>query len=150
MEKIKKIFYIFLPLVLGIAVSFIIKDNIDYEYLLHPMFAPPAIIFPIVWTILYLLMGISFYIYKINSDDDKNINSIYYTQLFFNLMWSIIFFNLKFRFIGTIWIITLDFLVIYLIRLFFSKNKISAYLNIPYLIWLLFASYLTFSIYLLN
>ena len=68
MEKIKKIWYLFGPLVLGLIISLLIKDNIDYEYLVQPKFAPPSWLFGIAWTILYLLMGISFYLYKRNGE----------------------------------------------------------------------------------
>ena len=149
MSKIKSIWYIFGPLALGLIVSLIIKGNIDYEYLVQPKFAPPGYLFGIAWTILYLLMGISYYLYKKNGEDNS-VDKIYNDQLILNLIWPIIFFNLKFRFIGTIEIIILDLVVIYMLYLFFKKYRTSFYLNIPYLLWLLFATYLIYSIYLLN
>ena len=149
MDKIKNIFYIFGPLVLGLIVSFLIKDNIDYQYLVRPKLAPPGFIFGIAWTILYLLMGISFYLYKKNGPDNR-IDRIYYYQLFLNLIWPLIFFNLKLRLIGTIEIILLDLIVLYMMIKFFKQYRTSFYLNIPYFLWLLFATYLTYSIYLLN
>ncbi|MCH5166350.1 MAG: tryptophan-rich sensory protein [Erysipelotrichales bacterium] len=149
MNKIKNIWYIFGPLALGLIVSLIIKDHIDYEYLVQPKFAPPAYLFGIAWSILYLLMGISFYLYKKNGEDNS-VDKTYNTQLILNLIWPIIFFNFKFRFIGTVEIIILDLVVIYMLYLFFKKYRTSFYLNIPYLLWLLFATYLSYSIYLLN
>jgi len=115
-----------------------------------PPLAPPGFIFPIVWAILYLLMGISYYLYKKNNKVFSNTDLIYYIQLIVNLLWTIIFFVFELKFFSIIWIILLLILVIYLIVLFFKDNKISAYLNIPYLIWITFATYLTISIYLLN
>ena len=64
MKLIKKSFYIFTPLLLGIIVAFLIKNNIDYEYLVNPPFAPPSWLFPVMWTIIYFLIGLSFYLYK--------------------------------------------------------------------------------------
>lgn len=150
MKKIlKNLYYLLFPLIIGIFIAFLIGDSIDLSTLNKPALTPPKFIFPIVWTILYLLIGISYYIYRKNNNDDFD-KIIYYLQLFFNFMWSIIFFKWKFKFISIIWIIILDLLVYYLITLFKEKNKISAYLLIPYFIWILFATYLTIGIFLLN
>ena len=148
-EILKNIFYIFFPLLVGTVVGFSISGSIDYNTLTKPPLSPPSILFPIVWSILYLLMGISYYLFKRNNNDNT-ISFIYYLQLFVNAMWSIIFFLWELRFLAIIWILLLDVLVILLIYLFFQKSKISSYLNIPYLIWLLFATYLTIGIYILN
>lgn len=149
MKKIKNIWYLFGPVILGFIVSLLIKDNIDYQYLIQPKFAPPGFLFGIVWTILYILMGISFYLYKKDGNDDL-VDKTYYAQLILNLIWPIIFFNFKLRFIGTIEIIVLDIVVVAMLYLFFKHFRKSFYLNIPYLLWLLFATYLSYSIYLLN
>lgn len=149
MKLLKNAFYIFLPLVLGSIVGLFMGKYMDYNYLIQPLLAPPAIVFPIVWTIIYLLLGISFYLYK-RDTLGNNIDTIYYLQLGVNLIWPIIFFVLKFRFIATIWIVILDILVIYMLKLFFKYSRVSGYLNIIYLAWIIFATYLSFSIYLLN
>ncbi len=149
MKYIKKAIYIFLPLILGTIVGILTKDSMDYEYLIQPLLAPPAILFPIIWTIIYLLLGISYYLYK-KETLENNIDGIYYLELAVNLIWPIIFFVLKLRFIAIIWIILLDLLVIYMLRIMFKYYPKSGYLNILYLSWILFATYLTFSIYLLN
>lgn len=149
-EFIKKIFYLFFPIVIGGIVSFLIKDSIDYTSLIKPMLAPPKVIFPIMWSIIYLLMGLSYYLYKKDYDDVGIIDIVYYIQLFVNGLWALIFFLWKARLVAVIWIIILDFLVILLIYLFWNKKKISAYINIPYLVWILFATYLTIGIYILN
>ena len=143
------IFYLFFPIVVGSIVGFLISGSIDYNSLNKPPLSPPSIIFPIAWSIIYLLMGISFYLYK-KTDDSLLIDIVYYLQLFVNLLWSFIFFVWKLRLFAVIWIILLDILVIYLIYLFLKTSKISAYLNIPYLLWILFATYLTIGIYVLN
>lgn len=141
---------ILIPVIIGGIVGLIISGSIDYISLQKPVFSPPSILFPIVWTILYILMGISYGILKSNNLTDSKINLIYYLQLFVNAMWSIIFFTLKFRLFAFIWIIILDILVIIMIIKFYNKNKLSGLLQLPYLLWILFASYLNLSIYLLN
>lgn len=150
MTIIKKIFYIFLPLVLGSIVGLLISNSIDYSNLTKPLLAPPKILFPIFWSIIYLLLGISYYLFKKTGKEDKKIDIVYYASLAVNLLWSIIFFLLKWRFVSIIWIILLDILVFYLVYLFSKEKKASAYLNIPYIIWLIFATYLTIGIYILN
>lgn len=144
------IFYLFLPIMLGGIVAFLIKDNIDYQTLIKPFLAPPKIFFPIFWTIIYILMGLSYYFYKKEYKEENIVDIIYYIQLFINIFWSIIFFLFKARFIAIIWILLLDIFVILLIYSFYHRKKISCYLNIPYLIWILFATYLTIGIYILN
>lgn len=149
-NKLKSFFCIFFPLIIGGIVSFIIKDKIDYVMLVKPPLAPPKILFPIAWTIIYFLMGLSYYILNKKTEVTCKEKSIYYTQIFINALWSIIFFYFKLRFIACLWILLLDIIVLYMIILFFRKNKLSAYLNIPYFLWILFATYLTIGIYILN
>ena len=150
-NKILSLFYIFFPLIMGTIIGLVTSNSIEYNNLIKPPVSPPSILFPIVWSILYLLMGISYFIYKKNIDNKgKLIPIIYYLQLFINLLWSIIFFVFELKFLAIIWIILLDLLVIFMIHLFSNENKISAYLNIPYLVWILFATYLTIGIYVLN
>ncbi len=151
MKKIiRSLFYLFFPLLIGGLVAFLIRNSIDYTSLIQPPLAPPKIVFPIAWTILYLLMGISYFLMQKNELIDNSDKVIYYLQLFVNAFWSLIFFLWKMRFLSILWIIVLDILVIILILKFYAKNKISAYLLLPYLLWILFATYLTIGIYLLN
>ena len=98
---------ILIPLVLGGIVGFIISGSTDYNSLIQPELAPPAILFPIVWTILYFLMGLSYGIITIYSDLDSDVKTIYYSQLIVNLIWPIIFFVMKNRLLALIWIILL-------------------------------------------
>jgi tryptophan-rich sensory protein len=125
------------------------RNNIDYNSILKPPLAPPGYIFPIVWTIIYLLMGISYFLYK-KKDNEYLTNTIYYLQLIINILWSIIFFIWKLRLIAILWILLLDILVLYLYNLYLKNNKISAYLLIPYILWLILATYLAIGIYILN
>ena len=150
-KKLLSLFYLSFPLIIGFIVSLIIKDYIDYSTLLKPPLAPPKVLFPIAWTIIYLLLGISFYLYKKNTQrKDWFIDFTYYTNLVINALWSIIFFFLKWRLVAVIWIIILLLNLISLISLFLKKNPPSAYLNIIYLLWTIFATYLTIGIYILN
>lgn len=143
-EKIINFSRLFGPLILGSIVGFLIKDSLDYENLLKPPLSLPGIIFPIIWSILYLLMGISYFLYRRQNQALKTI-ILYYLQLGLNLSWTFIFFVFKFRFLAIFWIVLLIINVFLLIK----KNKVF-YLLIPYLIWLLFALYLNIGVYLLN
>lgn len=141
---------ILITVILGGLVGFVISGYIDYSSLQKPPLAPPSSLFPIVWTILYILMGISYGILKSNNLVDSKINLIYYSQLIVNLLWPIAFFVLKWRFFAFLWIILLVVLVINMIIQFYNKNQLSGLLQIPYLLWLLFATYLNLGVYLLN
>lgn len=141
---------ILIPVIIGGIVGFIISGSMDYSSLQKPFLAPPSILFPIVWTILYILMGVSYGILLDKSLIDLKTNALYYLQLFVNALWPIIFFVLKWRFFAFLWILFLDILVITMIINFYKKNKLSGLLQIFYLLWSLFASYLNLSIYLLN
>lgn len=141
---------ILIPVILGGIVGLIISGAIDYNTLQKPPLAPPSVLFPIVWTILYILMGVSYGILKDKSLVNDKTQRIYYLQLFVNLLWPIAFFTLEWRLFAFIWIILLDILVFTMIMEFYKKNKVSGLLQIPYLIWLLFATYLNLAVYLLN
>lgn len=141
---------ILIPVVVGGIVGLIISSSIDYNSLKQPPLSPPSILFPIVWSILYILMGISYGILDSNLLVDSGINSIYYLQLFVNALWSIFFFVFKWRFFSFLWILLLLALVVIMIIRFYRKNKTSGLLQIPYLLWILFATYLNLGVYLLN
>ena len=141
---------ILIPVIVGGIVGLIISGSIDYNSLQRPPLAPPSMLFPIMWTILYILMGVSYGILKSNHLIDSETKKIYYLQLFVNALWSIFFFTLKWRLFAFLWIILLDVLVIVMIVKFFKNKKIAGILQIPYLIWTLFATYLNLGIYLLN
>lgn len=141
---------IVIALAVGGIIGFIISDFIDYSELIKPPLAPPGYVFGIVWSILYILMGISYSILEVNNELDEKTKKVYYIQLFVNALWSIIFFVFKLRFVSIAWIILLIILIIEIIKLFYNKNKVSAYLQIPYLIWIIFATYLNMGVYILN
>ncbi len=151
LEKIKLYaLSIVIPLALGGLVGFITSGSMDYDMLIQPPLSPPALLFPIVWTILYILMGVSYGILADRDLIDKNTSWIYYIQLFVNLLWPIIFFSLKWRLLAFVWIVILDFLVFAMTVMFYNKDKLAGLLQLPYLAWVLFATYLNLSVYLLN
>ena len=123
--------------------SWFISSNIDY--LVKP-FAISKIIFPIVWTILYLLMAIAFYLVV----DSKKTWLIYFAQLIVNSLWTVIFFGLRWRLLAFIWLIILICLVGIMIYKFYQENKAAGYILLPYMAWLIFAGYLNLTLYLLN
>ena len=141
---------ILLPVLVGALVGIITSGSMDYNMLQKPPLAPPGTVFPIVWTILYILMGISYGILKVNNQTNEEIDWIYYIQLVINALWSIIFFNFKWRLFAFVWIILLAVAIISMIRKFFGKNKIAGLLQIPYILWVIFATYLNFGFYILN
>ena len=149
MKKIINFFRLFLPIIIGGIVGIIIKNYIDYSLIEKPPLSPPKLAFPIAWSILYLLIGTSYYLYR-KKDYNKQTIKLYYTGLLFNSLWSIIFFVLKLRLISIIWIIALVILTIFLFISYKKQNKISAYLLIPYLIWLIYATYINIGVYILN
>ena len=89
-------------------------------------------------------------ILKANDLADEKVNSVYFTQLLTNITWPIVFFAFKWRFIAIIWIIVLLILIIYMTAIFYKKNKLAGLLQIPYIIWTIFATYLTIGVYVLN
>lgn len=141
---------IIIPLIVGGIVGLIISKYIDYDMLQKPALAPPAILFPIIWTIIYILMGISYGMLKNKFLLDSGVRFFYYVQLGINALWSIFFFVFKWRLFSFFWIILLDIAVIMMIVKFYYKNKTAGLLQIPYLIWSLFATYLNLGVYLLN
>ena len=141
---------ILFPVLVGALVGLITSGSMDYNMLQKPPIAPPGAVFPIVWTILYVLMGISYGILKVNNQTDEEIDWIYYIQLAINALWSIIFFTFKWRLFAFIWIILLAIAVISMIIKFYNKNKVAGLLQIPYILWIIFAAYLNFGFYILN
>lgn len=141
---------ILIPLLIGGLVGIVTSKYIDYNSLVQPSWAPPSFLFPIIWTILYILMGISYGILKSNSLLDAKTSNIYYSQLFVNALWSIFFFVFKWRLFAFFWILLLIVLVYLMIKRFYSRNKVAGLLQLPYLLWIIFASFLNLTVYLLN
>lgn len=136
MKKIdlkKLAIYIAVPLVLGAIVGLITSSqSSNYG---GPV---PGWIFPVVWSVLYILMGISSYLIS----DNKELLKIYYLNLAVNLLWPIIFFTFGLETLGFFWILALIVIVGYMMYKFYGESKLAAYLLIPYILWLVFASIL--------
>ena len=139
---------ILIPLIIGYLSNILanllsgLSISTYYSQLIKPSFAPPGIIFPIVWTILYVLMGISSYIiFKKGFDLSKVKDAIFYycLQLALNFTWSILFFGLDLRFTALI-----------MMYKFAKIDKKAMYINIPYLIWLVYALFLNYFIWIIN
>ena len=141
--------YILIPLLLGTLIGFLSGSFNGYKQMIKPSFAPPGMIFPIVWSILFILMGISRYLIEINGNDVDAV-FIYNLQLFINLVWSFFFFTFKWYLFSFVWVLLLIAVVFIMIYKFYKISKVSAFLQIPYSLWLLFAAVLNFSIYTLN
>lgn len=129
----KLILYIAVPLVLGGIVGLLNKGSFSS----YNGFVPKWI-FPVVWTILYILMGISSYLIRGN---DK-LTKIYIINLVVNLVWPFLFFLFNMKTLAFFWILLLIVVVGVMIYEFYKENKLSAYLLIPYIIWTVFAAIL--------
>ena len=143
------IFNLALSLGGGFIVGLLTRADEKFAALNAPPLAPPAALFPIVWTILYTLMAVSItlVISKGNSDEAAK---AYYLQLIANFIWPFLFFNLGALTLSFIWLLLLIALVIVMIVRFYRVSPLAAYLQIPYLIWLLFAAYLNLGYVVLN
>lgn len=118
---------------------------------LNKPFDVPSIVFPIVWVILYILMGISIYIVSEDKYKDKTkAYTLYIVQLIMNSLWTLFFFGFNWYTFSSLWIVLLLIAVILMIISFFKIDKKAAYLQIPYVLWLLFALYLNVSIAIMN
>ena len=150
----KLIFSIIIPLLVGGISAYLTRDSMStFERVAKPPLSPPGWLFPIVWTILYILMGIASYLVN-TSKGPKTLSdsalAIYALQLVFNFFWSIIFFNMEAYLFAFIWLIALWLLILWTTVSFYKINKTAGLLMIPYLIWVAFAGYLNLGIYLLN
>ena len=144
-----------IPLAVGVLSALFTRGNMDvYSNLNSPPLAPPAILFPIVWTVLYILMGISstnVYIKRERNTKEARCGLIFYgLSLVFNFLWSIIFFNVKGYLFSFIWLILLLYLIISTVVSYRKVSLFSAYLQIPYIVWVVFAGYLNFGVWFLN
>lgn len=152
----KKYKYIILNIAISLGIgglsAFFTMNSMDiYQNINRPKLAPPGYIFPIVWTILYVLMGISSYlIHRSNHKNKETALIIYYFQLLINFSWPIFFFNYQNFLLALAILFILNILVIILIKVIYSINHLASYLLIPYLIWILFALYLNFWIFIHN
>lgn len=155
----KKIRPYVISVVIALAVggisALLTMNNMDlYSKIEQPALAPPPWLFPVVWTILYVLMGIGAALVYNRKDfkpeETRNALIIYAVNLALNFFWSIIFFNLEAYLFAFIWLVALWIVIIAMIISFRKVSPVAAYLQIPYLLWVTFAGYLNLAIYILN
>ena len=122
------------------------------ETVIKPVLSPPMILFPIVWVILYALMGIAVARTQLKGKStlQEKCLLIYIIQLAFNFCWSIFFFNLQAFGFAFLWLMVLWGLIIWMVPAFKKVDKAAAWLIVPYLLWVTFAAYLNAGTYLLN
>ena len=153
MKNIKAfIISVLIPLAVG-GLSALLSRNgmMSFDIVQKPPLTPPAILFPIAWTILYVLMGIaSYFVFTSDSPLKESALRVYGIQLAFNFFWSIFFFNLSAYLFSFFWLLVMWFLIIICTLLFYAIDKKSAYLMLPYLAWVTFAGYLNLGVYFLN
>ena len=155
-KKIKP-FVISIAIALGIGglSALLTSGSMDiYSDIVQPPLAPPAILFPIVWTILYTLMGIgAALVWNKKEEQPKEVQDaliVYAVNLFMNFLWSIIFFNMRAFLFSFIWLVLLWVVILIMILKFRKVSPAAAYIQIPYLLWVTFAGYLNLAIFLLN
>jgi len=159
MTKIAKTVWVYILSILialgvgGLSALLAMGNMQIYEQVKTPPLSPPSLLFPIVWTALYILMGISAArIYLASAPDRKKrmALTVYGVSLLFNFAWSIFFFNMRAFLFAFFWILVLLFLVLKTVVAYHDIDRPAAYLQIPYALWVSFATYLNFGIYFLN
>ena len=154
--KLKNLKALLVSLLISLGVGalsgILTKNSVEvYSQLSLPPLSPPSWVFPVVWTILFALMGISSYIIYISkSPNTKYALSVYFLQLVVNFIWPLIFFGAEAYLFAFIWLIFLWLLVVLMIKMFYKISPAAALLQIPYLIWLTFAAYLNLMVVILN
>lgn len=147
----KLILCIAIPLAVGGLSAILTRGSMEtFQSLKQPPLSPPGWLFPVVWTILYILMGIASYLVLVSGKPNQTALTIYAIQLAFNFLWPVIFFNLGAYLFAFIWLVILCGLTLTAMLLFFRIYKPAGYLLLPYLLWIVFAGYLNLGIYLLN
>ncbi len=124
----------------------------NYKTAQKPALTPPDIVFPIVWTVLFILMAISaarVYLAPVSRERSRGL-LIYALQLAFNFLWSIFFFNLQAYGFAFFWLLALWVLILLMIIIFAQTDRLAGLLQIPYLLWVSFAAYLNFMVWMLN
>lgn len=147
----KLIICLAIPLAVGIFSALLTKNSLEtFAAIDKPSISPPAWLFPVVWTILYVLMGIASYLVVISGKPNRTALIVYGIQLVFNFLWSLIFFNLALYLFAFVWLVLLWLLILITTDLFSHISIPAGYLMLPYLAWVAFAGYLNYAIYLLN
>ena len=154
-KNIKLIISLIIPLSVGGIAGFFTSSAIKgwYAQIVKPVFNPPNWIFGPMWTLLYILMGIACYLIWITDADAKTKNNalkIYAIQLFFNFLWSFLFFYFHNPGLALVDIILMVISISFTIIYFNKISKLGAWLLVPYLLWVMFATALNFEIWRLN
>ena len=153
-DKKRLIICLAIPLVVGGAAGLLTMNSMEaFEALNQPPLSPPGWLFPVVWTVLYVLMGIASYLASVSDAPHKEQARALWTygiQLAFNFLWPIAFFNLKWYLFAFLWLVILWILILITALRFGRIRKPAGYLLVPYLLWVAFAGYLNLGIYLLN
>lgn len=153
-DKKRLIICLAIPLVVGGAAGLLTMNSMEaFEALNQPPLSPPGWLFPVVWTVLYVLMGIASYLVSVSDAPQEEKARALWTygiQLAFNFLWPIAFFNLKWYLFAFLWLVILWILILITALRFGQIRKPAGYLLVPYLLWVAFAGYLNLGIYLLN
>jgi translocator protein len=153
-KLLKLLALIVLCQIIGASGSLFTIPNIPtwYAFINKPFFSPPNWLFAPVWTIIFLLMGVSlFLVLETKKSDQKNLAIVLFAiQFFFNILWSFLFFGLRSPLLGLIGVIILWFSIVATILGFYKVSKKSAYLLLPYILWVSFATILNLAILLMN
>lgn len=147
------LFIVATELVGALSALFVGKNFTFYKELAKPPFSPPGWVFPVMWAILYAVMAISvFLIFRSDAPQSKKRVAywIYAIQLAVNFAWSIVFFRFRMLGLSVAVILLLFLMILAMMTVFFRINRTAAFLNIPYLIWVIFASYLNIGVLLLS
>lgn len=143
-----------LPLAVGALSAWLSRGAMEaFDFLNQPPLSPPGWLFPVVWTILYLLMGLASYKVVTSGKPRQDIERAlrpYALQLFFNFFWSILFFNGELYLLAFVWLVVLWLLIAVTAARFYEIEKTAGYLMLPYLLWVAFAGYLNVAVYFLN
>lgn len=153
-DKKRLIICLAIPLVVGGAAGLLTMNSMEaFEALNQPPLSLPGWLFPVVWTVLYVLMGIASYLVSVSDAPQEEKARALWTygiQLAFNFLWPIAFFNLKWYLFAFLWLVILWILILITALRFGRIRKPAGYLLVPYLLWVAFAGYLNLGIYLLN
>ena len=144
---------ILIPEAVGALAGLLTRAGIqNFRNVPQSALTPPAIVFPIVWTILYALMGVSLARIWMEEESDGRSKglTLFVFQLIFNFFWSLFFFNMGAYGFSLLWILGLWLLIAWMIRSFYEVDKSAALLQIPYLVWVSFAAYLNYVVWKLN
>ncbi|MBR2590825.1 MAG: tryptophan-rich sensory protein [Clostridia bacterium] len=150
----KYAFYILITEAVGLIAGLIIREGTKLyaQTITKPPLSPPAILFPIVWSVLYALMGVSAARVALSPPAARRKKAlyIYFVQLAFNFLWSIIFFEWQAFGVAFFWLLILWALILWMLLAFRNIEPGAGYLQIPYLVWVSFAGYLNLGVWILN